>query len=219
MILNKSVQENLKVAVSPSMHVSIINVTGKVIKMNSITKKSIKLIQRGFTLVELLIVVIILAILAAIVIPQFSGATVDAQEGALDSNLNALRSAIDLYRAQHGGVYPGAVAATGATCTGGTAGTGAVTTQAAVVSQLTMFSNTAGQTCNLSVGAVTLGPYLRKGFPAEPVTNSAAIAVAATATPIAVSGTTGGWSYSTVTGQIVANTTATDSKGAALSTH
>ena len=36
------------------------------------TNKSMKLVQKGFTLVELLIVVIILAILPAIVIPQFS---------------------------------------------------------------------------------------------------------------------------------------------------
>ena len=82
--------------------------------MNDITSKTLKFAQRGFTLVELLIVVIILAILAAIVIPQFSSSTTDANEAALDSNLNALRSAIELYKAQHNGVYPGAVAATAA---------------------------------------------------------------------------------------------------------
>src|SRR5918993_605544 len=81
-------------------------------------------IQAGFTLVELLIVVIILAVLAAIIVPQFSSATIDAQESALDANLARLRSSIELFQAQHGGVYPGGVATTGATCpTGGTAGT------------------------------------------------------------------------------------------------
>ena len=181
--------------------------------------KPIKLIQRGFTLVELLIVVIILAILAAIVIPQFSGATLDAQESALDSNLNALRSAIDLYRAQHGGNYPGAVLATGATCTGGAAGTGAAGSVAAMTSQLTMFSNAGGGTCNLNVGTATLGPYLRKGIPAEPVTNSSAIAISATATPLAPAAATGGWAYSTVTVQIVMNSNANDSHALAYSSH
>src|SRR5918996_4328030 len=68
-----------------------------------------RLIQAGFTLVELLIVVIILAVLAAIIVPQFSSATKDAQDAALDANLSSIRSAIELYRAQHNGAYPGAI--------------------------------------------------------------------------------------------------------------
>ena len=57
--------------------------------------------QAGFTLVELLIVAIILAILAAIVVPQFASTTTDAQEAALRANLSAIRGAISLYRQQH----------------------------------------------------------------------------------------------------------------------
>ena len=63
----------------------------------------------GFTLVELLIVVIILAILAAVAIPQFSSSTDEAKLSALDSSLSSLRSAVDLYKQQHGH-YPGTVA-------------------------------------------------------------------------------------------------------------
>ena len=73
--------------------------------------------QRGFTLVELLIVVIILAILAAIVVPQFASSTEDAKISALDSTLANIRSAIDLYYQQHGH-YPSAVASGGGTCAG-----------------------------------------------------------------------------------------------------
>lgn len=189
--------------------------------MRSITKKSIKLMQKGFTLVELLIVVIILAILAAIVIPQFSGATVDAQESALDSNLNALRSAVDLYRAQHNGAYPGATTSVIATCSVGAVGTGAINTQQAVIEQLTRFSNAAGGTCTGNATQTTLGPYLRKGIPSDPFSNPAvnAIAVATAGTPLAPAAATGGWSYDNRTGQIVMNSNALDSRGAAYSTH
>ena len=73
--------------------------------------------DRGVTLVELLIVTIILAILAAIVVPQFTATTDDARASAFVSNLAAMRAAVDLYRQQHG-AYPGNVAAAAATCTG-----------------------------------------------------------------------------------------------------
>ena len=55
-----------------------------------------RLRERGFTLVELLIVVIILAILAAIIIPQFANSAVSAREAALDSNLGNIRSSLEL---------------------------------------------------------------------------------------------------------------------------
>jgi prepilin-type N-terminal cleavage/methylation domain-containing protein len=61
----------------------------------------------GFTLVELLIVVLILAILAAVVIPQFAGMSLESKESALVSNLNTVRQAISLYRIQHDETYPG----------------------------------------------------------------------------------------------------------------
>src|SRR5207244_4007287 len=57
--------------------------------------------RSGFTLVEILIVVIILGILAAIVIPQFTNASQDARESSLLSQLQTLRSQIELYKLQH----------------------------------------------------------------------------------------------------------------------
>ena len=56
-------------------------------------------------------------------------------------------------------------------------------------------------------------------MPAEPISNSAAIAVATAGTPLAPSAATGGWAYDVKTGQIVMNSNAVDSKGAAYSTH
>ena len=64
--------------------------------------------KQAFTLVEILIVVIILGILAAIVIPQFTEASDDARESAIRSDLQTMRSQLELYKAQHNGSYPGA---------------------------------------------------------------------------------------------------------------
>jgi general secretion pathway protein G len=61
---------------------------------------------KGFTLVEILIVVIILGILAAIVIPQFTNASQDARQSSLKSLLQTLRSQIELYKLQHGDSLP-----------------------------------------------------------------------------------------------------------------
>ena len=69
---------------------------------------------RGFTLVEILIVVIILGILAAIVIPQFTNASQDARKNSLTSQLQTIRSQVELYKLQHQDKLPNVVSATGA---------------------------------------------------------------------------------------------------------
>jgi general secretion pathway protein G len=68
--------------------------------------------KSGFTLVEILIVVVILGILAAIVIPQFTDASEQAKESSLVSDLQTMRSQIELYKIQHNGFLPGEGTAT-----------------------------------------------------------------------------------------------------------
>jgi general secretion pathway protein G len=63
-------------------------------------------IDRGFTLVEILIVVVILGILAAIVVPQFTNASVDAKRAALANQLQTVRKQIQLYAVHHDGALP-----------------------------------------------------------------------------------------------------------------
>ncbi len=62
--------------------------------------------RKGFTLVEILIVVVILGILAAIVIPQFTNASTEAKESSLAADLQTLRSQLELYKIQHGDSLP-----------------------------------------------------------------------------------------------------------------
>ena len=95
--------------------------------------------RSAFTLVEILIVVVILAILAAAVIPQFSDSTTDAKNSTANFNLNTFRSQIAIYKAHHSGLVP-----TGADGT-------------AVAAQLINKTNVDGTT----TGTPTLGPYFQ----------------------------------------------------------
>ncbi len=62
--------------------------------------------NQGFTLVEILIVVVILGILAAIVVPQFTNASQEALKSSLRTQLQTVSSQIELYRVQNAGQLP-----------------------------------------------------------------------------------------------------------------
>jgi prepilin-type N-terminal cleavage/methylation domain-containing protein len=158
--------------------------------------------QAGFTLVELLIVTIILAILAAIVVPQFAATTDDARRSAFDSNLAGLRAAVELYRQQHT-AYPGAVAATAATCVNG-ANVASAVGSASFVTQMTRFTNTAGQACTgTDPTQFRFGPYLKDGIPTNPLGTNNTVTVVTTGVLGLVSGATGGWRFDSTTGQLI----------------
>jgi type II secretory pathway pseudopilin PulG len=80
-------------------------------------------------LIEVLIVVVIMAVLAATIIPQFSSSTTDAKKSTLKFNAHTMRSQIELYKVHHG-VYPTIIAnslpqLTGQTMSDGTLNAGA----------------------------------------------------------------------------------------------
>jgi prepilin-type N-terminal cleavage/methylation domain-containing protein len=62
--------------------------------------------RQGFSLVEILIVVIILGILSAMVIPQFSSATSESQQRNIQAQLQSLNNTVELYKSQRRGAYP-----------------------------------------------------------------------------------------------------------------
>jgi prepilin-type N-terminal cleavage/methylation domain-containing protein len=62
--------------------------------------------SKGFTMVELMIVVSIIGLLAAIAVPKFGDMLEKAREGATKSGQSSIRSAIATYYADQGGVYP-----------------------------------------------------------------------------------------------------------------
>ena len=141
----------------------------------------------GFTLVEILIVVIILGILAAIVIPQFTEASNDARESALASDLQTVRSQLELYKVQHLERYPN-IAADGVTLD-----------NANFIARLT------GRT--LLTGALDaggeFGPYLQK-FPTNPWSPVGADEVTFGVADPAPGGDTG-WYFNTDLGKFSAN--------------
>ncbi len=69
--------------------------------------------KNAFTLVEILIVVVILGILAAIATPQFASATDDSRMATTGHELEKLRRAIEVYQVRNGNALPNVVAGDG----------------------------------------------------------------------------------------------------------
>ena len=62
--------------------------------------------NKGFTLIELMIVVAIIGILAAVAMPRFADLVRKSNEGACKGTLGAIRSALSIYYADNEGIWP-----------------------------------------------------------------------------------------------------------------
>lgn len=132
----------------------------------------------GFTLVEILIVVVILGILAAIVIPQFTEASTEAKTSSLCTDLQTMRSQIELYKIQHNDNLPG-------------------------VGGATFIQAMTGQTTVAGAVGGTYGPYVQK-IPTNQFTDDDSIRENAVADQGAG---TEGWHFNTLTGAFHADDT------------
>ncbi|MBN2270994.1 MAG: prepilin-type N-terminal cleavage/methylation domain-containing protein [Sedimentisphaerales bacterium] len=134
--------------------------------------------ERGFTLVEILVVVVILGILGAIVIPQFKPAATEAKTSRLCSDLQVMRVQIGLYKIQHNDSLPGTAVGVG-------------------------FEDAMTQKTDKS-GALdasgAYGPYIPR-IPTNPFNDLGTVEIDGV-----LGGGTHGWHYSTTTGRFNADT-------------
>jgi general secretion pathway protein G len=156
--------------------------------------------RRAFSLVEILIVVMILGILAAIAIPKFSNASQIARESSLKDNLRLLRTQLGVYKSQHA-VYPGYPSGD----------PNQTPTAACAADQLLKFTDGRGNISDTSSDIFRWGPYMDM-VPKNPINGNAAIKILAETDDFTPDGTTG-WLYQPSSGAFKANIAGDDGAG------
>ncbi|NLF29936.1 MAG: type II secretion system protein [Planctomycetes bacterium] len=137
--------------------------------------------RNAFTLVEVLLVVIILGILAALVMPVVADASQGSKASALKETLQTMRGQCQMYYTQHEGKAPGYPAE------------GTVATAELLKAQLAAFTDAAGNAVEAGAGA--LGPYIYK-WPINPINGKDDVTIVGDGAPLPEAASDGaGWIY------------------------
>ena len=161
----------------------------------------------AFSLVELVVVIVIIGIVAAIAAPRAGRSAEAAAEASIIYNLRTVRTAIELYAAEHGGVYP---AANGD-------GKHSAGTRKAFRDQLTLYTNEQGlASSSLDRANFPYGPYLVSvpTAPLGPAKGDGRVRVKSAGTPLSGNTTPGrAWKFDDVTGEFIFNYNGVSSDG------
>ena len=158
---------------------------------------------RAFTLIEILVVVVLLGILAAVVIPSAAKSTTPAKDSALASDLQLLRRFILIYKSQHLEVGPGYP----------DGNTTQAPTEQAFIDQAKMASNANGQTAPAGTAGFNRGPYISK-IPVNPFNGKNTVEMLADGQAFpADADDSHGWIYKAATSEIRADNTGTNLNG------
>lgn len=150
--------------------------------------------NKAFTLVEILIVVIILGILAAIVVPKFSTASATARASMLADDLRLIRTQVTIFKSQHSDVAPGYIGL----IRGGDAN------EATLIAHMTTVTND---------GAHHYGPYLRE-MPINPLNGKNSVLIVPDGATLPTAGDdTCGWIYQPSTLTFMADSPGADDSG------
>ncbi|NLW85214.1 MAG: type II secretion system protein [Phycisphaerae bacterium] len=164
-----------------------------------------KTMKRGFTLIELMIVVSILGILAAIVLPHFQSHQQQARQAAAKDTLRSARGQIQLYKLEHNGLAPGF------------RGTTPIDAAVTLVNQFvgtTRLDGMASPSRTPSAG-YPFGPYLDR-MPVNPFNGLSTVKYVAAATEFsAAADNATGWLYKRETGDFRLNKRDNDPEGVA----
>jgi prepilin-type N-terminal cleavage/methylation domain-containing protein len=160
---------------------------------------------KGFTLVEILVVVLVLSALAAIVLPQLSTSSNCAKANMLSANLQTLRNQIKLFTEQHGGIPPGYPCCD----------TEEAPTEAWLIDHLTKSCDAEGQAVQPGTPGCVYGPYIGK-MVANPINCMAGVQVVSNDAEMPnVGDDSHGWIYQPATAVLKSDASGKDPAGKA----